>query len=312
MAAAGGLARWTTWGRPFLTDSGGYQVFSFARRGKASIDDQGVRFRDDLAGDLLNIGPQQSMTIQRQLGADIVMVFDECPAATAPRPVIERAVDRTSRWAAESLAVPLQAHQSAFVIVQGGREPDLRQRSLQALVALDAPGYALGGVSVGESRQDVDRVVLDWAGELPAQKPRYVMGVGTPRDLLVGIAAGVDLFDCVLPTRLSRHGSFYDANGQVISITRSRYASDHDLPLVPGCGCAVCARFSRAYLRHLFMRKEITVFAYLAEHNLYSLLALTRRLRQAIIAGEFASLARQLATDWELALLNQWLSTKPT
>lgn len=283
---AGGLHNWSTWQKPFLTDSGGFQVFSFARRGKAKISDLGVEFKDDLAGQKHLIGPRESMNIQKALGADIVMAFDECPPGDAHREIVESAVRRTYNWAKECLDVRLKEHQNLFLIVQGGRFEDLRELSLKQMTELDAPGYALGGVSVGESREEVYKVINLMGRRLPYDKPRYVMGIGTPEDLLVGVSSGVDMFDCVLPTRLARHGSFFGENLKTQSVTQKDFSHDFDSPLVKTCNCPTCKRLSRAYLKHLFLRGEITVYYYLAVHNLHTLLNLTKEMREAILAGE--------------------------
>jgi len=280
---AGGLQKWSKWPGPYLTDSGGFQVFSFARRGKAKIDDSGVTFKDDLEGKTHHMGPTESMKIQKALGADIVMAFDHCPPGNASREEVEIAVERTHEWAKLCLDYELKSHQSLFLIVQGGRFEDLRERSLEQLVSLDSPGYALGGVSVGESREEVDRVVKSMANRLPAHKPRYLMGVGTPRDLLVGVSSGVDMFDCVLPTRLSRHGSYFAESGKVESVTKKSFTEDFENPLVRGCTCPTCQEHSRGYLKHLFQRGELTVYYYLSVHNMHTLLNLTRQMRQAIL-----------------------------
>ncbi|MDX1917953.1 MAG: tRNA guanosine(34) transglycosylase Tgt [Candidatus Caenarcaniphilales bacterium] len=287
--AAGGLHRWSRWDKPFLTDSGGFQVFSFARRGKAKIDDQGVTFKDDLAGNWHRIGPLESMLIQRDLGADIVMAFDHCPPGNASYDEVAFAVERTNLWTKKCFEIELQKHQNLFPIVQGGRYPDLREYSLKQITSLDAPGYALGGVSVGETREEVDKVVKAFGPLLPDYKPRYVMGVGTPHDLITGVNSGIDMFDCVLPTRLARHGSFFGKEGKVESVTQKAFSDEHELPLMPDCHCPTCLVHSRAYLKHLFLRSELTVYYYLSVHNMYTLLNLTRSMRKAILDGSFAS-----------------------
>ncbi|MFN5538978.1 MAG: tRNA guanosine(34) transglycosylase Tgt [Candidatus Melainabacteria bacterium] len=285
--SVGGLQKWSGWQGPYLTDSGGYQVFSFARRGKAKITDKGVTFKDDLAGNTHHIGPTESMNIQKSLGADIVMAFDHCPSGDATREDVDLAVERTFDWAKQCMEVELKSHQNLFLIVQGGRYEDLRERSLEQLISLDSPGYALGGVSVGETREEVDKVVKAHAKFLPKHKPRYLMGVGTPRDLTVGISSGIDMFDCVLPTRLSRHGSFYGETNKVVSVTQKSFTENSEQPLVPGCECTTCKRFSRAYLKHLFLRSELTVYHYLSVHNFHTLIQLTKRMRKAILEDRF-------------------------
>ncbi len=284
---AGGLHAWSKWPKPYLTDSGGFQVFSFARRGKAKIDDSGVTFKDDLAGNTHHIGPKESMQIQRALGADIVMAFDHCPPGNAEKAEVEIAVKRTQAWAEQCLEISLKPHQDLFLIVQGGRHEDLRQESLEGLISLNASGYALGGVSVGESREEVDKVVQSMSKYLPADKPRYLMGVGTPHDLKVAVSSGIDMFDCVLPTRLSRHGSYFAENGKVKSITQKAFTEDLETPLVSDCACSTCQTFSRAYLKHLFLRSELTVYYYLSVHNLHTLINFSKQMRQAILEDRF-------------------------
>ncbi len=279
---AGGLQEWSKWTGPFLTDSGGFQVFSFARRGQAKIDDQGVSFKDDLEGKIHFIGPNESMNIQKRLGADIVMAFDECPAGNADRKTVETAVRRTRDWAEKCTNFPLQKHQNLFLIVQGGKFEDLREKSLEEITKLDAKGYALGGVSVGESREEVEKVISNMTKKLPINKPRYIMGIGMPRDLIVGVLSGADMFDCVLPTRIARHGGYFSEGLRFKSVSQKDFSDDHDNPLVIGCQCPTCKTFTRAYLKHLFLRKEITVYYYLAVHNLFRLLNLTFDMRKAI------------------------------
>ncbi|MDX1919277.1 MAG: tRNA guanosine(34) transglycosylase Tgt [Candidatus Caenarcaniphilales bacterium] len=287
---AGGLQEWSKWPGPYLTDSGGFQVFSFARRGKAKIGDTGVSFKDDLEGKTHFMGPSESMEVQKSLGADIVMAFDHCPPGNAEREEVTVSVERTTEWAKICMEHQLKSHQSLFLIVQGGRFEDLRNRSLDELVAMDALGYALGGVSVGETREEVDKVVQTMAQRLPQNKPRYLMGVGTPRDLKVAIPSGIDMFDCVLPTRLSRHGSFFGPSGRVESVTQKAFTEDFDNPIYPGCRCSTCKRFSRGYLKHLFMRSELTVYHYISIHNFHTLIHLTKQMRQAILEDRLPEL----------------------
>jgi queuine tRNA-ribosyltransferase len=296
---AGGLQEWSKWQGPYLTDSGGFQVFSFAKRGKAAISDTGVSFKDDLEGKTHFMGPDESMQIQKSLGADIVMAFDHCPPGQAERDEVLKSVNRTAEWAEQCMNFKLQSHQSLFLIVQGGRFEDLRERSLEQLTAMNAPGYALGGVSVGESREEVDKVVESMAKRLPKDKPRYLMGVGTPRDLKVAIPAGIDMFDCVLPTRLARHGSFFgpgeQLGGKVESVTQKAFTEDFDNPIYPGCECSTCKRYSRGYLKHLFMRSELAVYHYLSIHNFHVLMHLTRQMRQAILQDRLPELLASIS-----------------
>ncbi|MDJ0625747.1 MAG: tRNA guanosine(34) transglycosylase Tgt [Candidatus Caenarcaniphilales bacterium] len=310
---AGGLHKWSNWSGPFLTDSGGFQVFSFARRGKAKIMDSGVTFKDDLEGKMHFMGPKESMEIQKNLGSDIVMAFDHCPPADATREGIDYSVNLTTEWTKQCMDYELQSHQSLFPIVQGGRFEDLRHKSLKELVKLDAPGYALGGVSVGESREEVDRIVQTMANELPSNKPRYLMGVGTPRDLLMSVTSGMDMFDCILPTRLSRHGSFFRKNPEgwkTESVTQKEFTEDFNNPIMKNCQCPTCSQFSRAYIKHLFKRSEITVYYYIAVHNLYTLINLTKNMRKAILEDRFVEFIKsngilgESSTEKEYNLVN--------
>lgn len=285
---AGGLHRFMNWSGPILTDSGGFQVFSLA--GRRKISEQGVTFQSHLDGRRIFMGPEEAVAIQHNLGSDIMMVFDECPPIPADYDYVLRSVDRTSRWAKRCL----EAHdrpekQALFGIVQGGLYPDLRRRSAEALRELDFPGYAIGGLSVGESRHQM-WTALDYIPDmLPADKPRYLMGVGTPDDLVAGVIRGVDMFDCVAPTRIARHGLAWTSQGDV-SIKRSQYARDFG-PLDPACGCETCQNYSRAYLRHLFKAGEILSARLMSLHNLYYLIDLMSQMRRAIENDTIASWA---------------------
>jgi queuine tRNA-ribosyltransferase len=280
VTALGGLHRMMAWPRPILTDSGGFQVFSLAALGK--IDDDGVTFRSHIDGAALRLTPERSIEIQATLGSDIAMAFDQCPPGDAPRAVIEAAMARTTAWAARSLAAPRAPGQALFGIVQGGIHVDLRRRHLAEIAALDFDGIALGGLSVGEAPAEMYRVLEAFAAELPADKPRYLMGVGTPDDLRQAIACGVDMFDCVMPTRNARNGQLFTSSGKVV-ISNAKYRLDPG-PLDPECPCETCARYSRAYLRHLFMAQEILFMRLASLHNLTHYLRLVRALRAEIVA----------------------------
>ena len=275
----GGLHRFMNWSGPILTDSGGFQAFSM--ESLRSIDDDGVRFRSHLDGSLRTLTPESSMEIQAALGSDVAMVLDECPALPAPREILEAAVARTTRWAGRSR----DAYRGAgvpFGIVQGGPHEDLRERSAREIVALDFPGYAIGGVSVGEPPAAIAAVAATTAERLPADRPRYLMGVGRPEDLVEAVTAGVDLFDCVMPTRNARNGTLFTSEGR-INIKREEYRRD-PRPLDPACACEACREYSRAYLRHLFVSGEILSARLNTIHNLTFYLDLMRRLREAIEA----------------------------
>jgi queuine tRNA-ribosyltransferase len=291
IGAHGGLHRLMNWPRPILTDSGGFQVFSLQTLSK--LTDEGVTFRSPIDGSERHLTPEVSMEIQRTLGSDVVMAFDHCPPGDAARPLVEEAMARTTRWAERCLAVPLTPGQARFGIVQGGVDVELRLRHMAALTALPFDGFALGGFSVGEPIPEMYRVLDAVADRLPAGRPRYLMGVGTPEDLLHAIGAGVDMFDCVLPTRNARNGQLFTSAGKLV-ISHARYRDDL-APLDGACGCETCRGYTRAYLRHLHQCKEI-LFARLATlHNLTFYLQLVRDARRAIFEGrydEFAAATR--------------------
>ncbi len=293
----GGLHRFMGWQRPILTDSGGFQVFSLGQLRK--ISEEGVRFASPVNGDRLFLTPEESMRIQGVLDSDIAMVFDECtPYEVDGTPATrEHAADSmrlSLRWAKRSRAEfdRLDNRNALFGIVQGGMHEDLRDESLAGLLDIGFDGYAIGGLSVGEPKEEMLRVLAHTAPRLPAQRPRYLMGVGTPEDLLAGIAAGIDMFDCVLPTRNARNGWLFTENGD-IKMRNSRYKDD-TRPLDPQCSCYTCRNFSRAYLHHLQRVNEILGARLNTIHNLHFYLELMRRARAAIEAGQFGELATAL------------------
>ena len=286
VADLGGLHGFTGWDRAFLTDSGGYQVFSLAALRK--LDEEGVRFQSHIDGSEHLLSPERSIAVQQNLGADIAMAFDECPPGDAARDVVEAATARTTRWARRSRDAHTRADQWLFGIVQGGVHLDLRAESARALVELDFPGYAVGGLAVGEAKPGRDRVLEEIDALLPADRPRYLMGVGTPEDLIDGVARGIDMFDCVLPTRNARNGQFLTSRGP-LSIKNARFAEDPDPP-DPGCLCYTCRTFSRAYLRHLYMSGEMTAATLNSLHNLHFYLDTMRRIREALVFGTFEKL----------------------
>ncbi|MDD3153443.1 MAG: tRNA guanosine(34) transglycosylase Tgt [Victivallaceae bacterium] len=284
MNLAGGLNGFTGWKKPFLTDSGGFQVFSLANLRKITPD--GVQFASHIDGSRHFLGPRESMAIQRALDSDIVMAFDECTPYPAVRAEAAKSVDLTVRWETMSREQPLNDGQQRFGIVQGSVYEDLRRDCLKRITALDFDGYAIGGVSVGESEPEM-LMVLDWiANELPQEKARYLMGVGTPYQMLEAVARGVDMFDCVMPTRLGRHGTAFLSNGRTLPVKAAKYAADFS-PVEEGCECYCCRNFTRAYLRHLFNVGEILAVMLLSMHNLHVFLNLMARIRHALDEGSF-------------------------
>lgn len=293
---AGGLHKWTNYHKPFLTDSGGFQIFSQSRIDKCKITDQGAEFIDHVTGSKYFISPEDSIRIQNKLGADIIMAFDHCPDGGADIEETREAMKRTQLWAkrchdehAKALANKSRPqNQALFLIVQGGIYKDLREQSVKEITSIDAPGYAIGGVSVGESRDDIDSIVEFTTPLLPENKPRYLMGIGTKEDIVKAIASGIDMFDCVMPTRIARHGAFFDINGSRELIKNSKYTEDFS-PLVEGCNCYACKNHSKAYIRHLFRVHEITAAVLLSIHNLSYLINLTKQIRSEIISGNFSA-----------------------
>lgn len=274
----GGLHAFIGWDRPILTDSGGYQIFSLNLLSKVSED--GVTFQSHLDGSRHFITPERAIEIEEGLGADIIMAFDECLPYPSDYPKTAASLDRTLRWAARSRGARRRSDQSLYGIVQGGFYGDLRRKGVEGLLKIGFDGVAIGGLSVGEPQEEMLRVLEEVVPQIPDSFPRYLMGVGTPQDLVEGVARGIDLFDCVLPTRHARTGSLFTKRGE-IHIKNARYAED-DRPLDPDCGCYACRKFSRAYLRHLFMSKEILAIRLNTLHNLYYYLTLMEGLRRAV------------------------------
>ena len=280
VAALGGLHNFMSWDKPILTDSGGFQVFSLGDIN--SIDDEGVTFKSHIDGSSHRFTPEKSIQIQENLGADIIMAFDEC-AEPYDRAYNEKAMARTHAWAKRCKTAQTRSDQALFGIVQGGIFPDLRAESAKTIAALDFPGNAIGGLSVGETKGEMNEMLEVVNAILPANKPRYLMGVGTPEDIVSGILRGVDIFDCVHPTRLARHKAAFTPTGRM-NVSKAVYAEDPK-PIVEGCECYTCQNFSRAYLRHLINQKEMLAGTLLSIHNLHSLLEITRNIREAILAG---------------------------
>ena len=276
---AGGLHKFMNWDRPILTDSGGFQVFSLSKI--REIEEEGVHFRHHLSGEKLFFSPEKAMQIQNDLGPDIMMVLDECPPYPASYEYMEKSVNRTSRWAERSLkAHQRKDNQALFGIIQGGEYSDLRKQSAQDLLSLDFPGYAIGGLSVGEPKEMMNDVLEVTTPIMPSNKPRYLMGVGSPDSLIDGAIRGIDMFDCVLPTRIARNGTCMTSNGRLV-VRNAKYARDFS-PIDENCSCYTCKNYSRAYVRHLINTNEIFGFRLTTYHNLHFLLELMEQVRTAI------------------------------
>ncbi len=327
----GGLHRFTGWDRALLTDSGGFQVWSLGALRK--ITEEGTQFRSHLDGSLQFLSPEVSMEVQAALGSDIVMAFDECAAGEAPSEVARASMELTARWAKRSRArfdslqtqamntggnpgedtgrtdprEGLSGAQALFGIVQGGAHSELRRESLDRTVEIGFDGYAIGGLSVGEEKDVMWRVVSEIAPELPSERPRYLMGVGTPEDLIEGVARGVDMFDCVLPTRNGRTGQAFTSAGKV-NVKNAQWALD-TRPLDETCGCSVCRRHSRAYLRHLCNAGEMLGSVLLTHHNLAFFLDTMRRVRQSIRSGDFPKFRREFTEGLNANEQNKALSS---
>jgi queuine tRNA-ribosyltransferase len=294
IGAAGGLHRFMNWTRPILTDSGGFQVFSLATIRK--IQAHGVEFRSHLDGSLLFLGPAEAMAIQRALGSDIAMVFDDCPPHTSTPRELRAAVERTIRWAGECRAQPRAHGQLVFGIVQGGVDPAAREQCARALVDLQFDGYAVGGVSVGEPEPEMLRAIELTEPFLPANLARYAMGLGTPAQLVELVARGIDMFDCVLPTRVARNGTAFTRKGS-LSIKAGACKADFR-PIEEGCDCFACRNFTRAYLRHLLNVGEILGLRMLSVHNTRMYLRVMEDVRAALTAGTFAEFRREFAANY--------------
>ncbi|MCK9521727.1 MAG: tRNA guanosine(34) transglycosylase Tgt [Proteobacteria bacterium] len=287
---AGGLARFMAWHGPTLTDSGGFQIFSLSARTK--VTDDGVVFASHIDGQRVHLTPERAIAVQGALGSDIAMVLDECPPGDAPLSAIQRAMERTTRWAERQIDAPRPAGQALFGIVQGGTHTALRRQHLAQIADMPFDGIALGGLSVGEPIPEMYRIFAEIGPHMPAQRPRYVMGVGTPADLLTGIECGIDMFDCVMPTRNARNGQVFVRGGK-LNIKHARFADD-PAPLDPQCQCYTCRTFERRYLRHLFMSQELLIHRLLTLHNLQHYGDMTAQARQAIATGNFAAMKK----DW--------------
>jgi queuine tRNA-ribosyltransferase len=295
IADFGGLHRFMQWDSPILTDSGGFQVFSLESLRK--IDEEGVTFRSHLDGSQHRFTPEHIIAIQEKLGADIIMAFDECPQPDDYDYNVV-ALDRTHRWAERCRTAQSRTDQALYGIVQGGIFADLRARSAQFLTSLDFPGYGIGGLSVGETKAQMHEMLDVLHPILPQDKPRYLMGVGSPEDLFECVARGVDQFDCVLPTRIARNGSVFTHQGRV-NLRNAQFSSDRQ-PIEPACRCYTCRTFSRAYLRHLIVAKETLALRLATLHNLHFMLELMRRIRETILSGDFGSYKDRFLAEYRV------------
>jgi len=290
----GGLHRFMKWPRPMLTDSGGFQVFSLAQTRK--IDDEGVTFKSHIDGSTHYFTPERAIRIQESLGADIIMAFDECSDPN-DHEYSRVAMERTHYWAERCLKAKRRADQALFGIVQGGVNPDLRAASAKFIASLDTPGIAIGGLSVGETKDEMHAMLDVVTPLLPESKPRYLMGVGTPEDLINGVARGIDIFDCVLPTRLARHNSAFSPEGR-LNLMNATFARDAS-PIDETCDCYTCKTFTRAYIRHLIAAKELLAGTLLSIHNLRALIRLMESIRGYIADGSFETRVPELLRQWQ-------------
>lgn len=285
----GGLHQFISWDRALLTDSGGFQVYSLAEKRK--ITEEGAAFQSHLDGSKHLLTPERSIEIQEVLGADVIMAFDECPPALSERSYMEASMARTTRWLHRCAAAWNRQRSSLFGIVQGGLDQELRRRHVEEICAVDLPGYALGGFAVGEEPAQMHAGVAFSAPLLPRDKPRYLMGVGMPLDLVTCVGAGIDMFDCVLPTRSARNSLLFTSEGKLV-IKNARYAKD-PRPLDPKCSCYTCRNFSRAYLRHLFVSQELVAMRLNTLHNLHFFLSLMEQARAAIEADRYGDFLKE-------------------
>lgn len=291
----GGLHRFSSWKKAILTDSGGYQIFSLSKLNK--VTEAGVQFKSHIDGSSHLIGPELSMQIQKSLGSDIVMCFDECPALPASEAKLRSSMELTLRWAKRCADFELATHQQLFGIVQGGLDLALRRECLGRLKEMyDFPGFAIGGLSVGEKNEEMVQLLHTFIPEMPSDKPRYLMGVGKPMDILNAVRCGVDMFDCVLPTRNARNGGVMTKHGP-INIKNEQYKEDL-LPLDPHCGCKICARYTRAYIRHLYTVGEQTAGHMMSYHNLHFYLGMMKDVRVAISVNRFEEYYQQFLNDY--------------
>ena len=296
VAEMGGLHEFMQWPNPMLTDSGGFQVFSLAAIRK--IDADGVTFKSHIDGSTHRFTPESSIQIQEKLGADIIMAFDEC-APPYDENYNKKAIERTHAWLERCMHAKTRSDQALFGIVQGGIFPELRRESARTVSGMDLPGYAIGGLSVGETKAEMHAMIELVNKVLPAEKPRYLMGVGSPEDLINGVLRGIDIFDCVLPTRLARHQSAFTHTGR-INLMNAGFAHDK-APIEEGCDCYTCRTFTRAYLRHLIVAKEMLAATLMSIHNIQFLVNLMKQSRQAIIGGQFSDFAADFLSRYKVS-----------
>ncbi|KTB47734.1 tRNA-guanine transglycosylase [Dehalogenimonas alkenigignens] len=309
----GGIHKFMGWNGALLTDSGGYQVFSLSPLRKMS--DDGVTFRSHIDGSEHFFSPELAIKYQEVFGADIIMALDECPPVEASREVIEAAVERTQAWALRCKSARTRTDQSLFPIVQGGLHADLRRRSAEGLIEADFPGYAIGGLAIGESKEQTAEITAATTEILPIDKPRYLMGVGSPEDIVRGVAAGIDMFDSALPTRVARNGALFTRYGR-IDIANARYEGDKG-PIDNECGCYACQNFSAGYVHHLFRAKELLAYRLATLHNLYFMRRLMTDIRQSILDERYDDFARSFLSDYKptdesvrLSQKRQWLKDR--
>jgi queuine tRNA-ribosyltransferase len=310
---AGGLHRFMAWDRALMTDSGGYQIFSLAKLRKLS--DQGVTFRSHIDGSQHLITPELAIQFQESLGADIILVLDECPALTETMAKVEQATNRTHRWAERCLKTKTRDDQALFAIVQGGLSPELRRKSARFLSSLDFSGYAIGGLSLGEPKALTKTIVTETVALLPEDKPRHLMGVGSPEDIIEGVDRGIDIFDSALPTQVARKGALFTRQGRA-NIRNAGY-SQKEGPFDPDCDCYTCRNFSAAYLHHLFRSRELLAYRLATIHNLHFMTRLMKTIRETILSGDFISfrdnfLAGYQPTDDEVRSIQRekWLKAQ--
>ena len=287
----GGLQKFMGWNKPVATDSGGFQVLSLAKTRK--ILEHGISFQSHLDGSSHLLTPKKAVEIQEYLNSDIMMCLDECPPVEAPKEYIEKAVDLTTKWAKECKESQTDNKKALFGIVQGGIFEDLRQKSMDGLIELDFDGYSIGGLGIGEESEETYKTTEFCLSTLPENKVRYLMGIGKPLDIIEAVAKGVDLFDCVIPTRNARNGNVFTNNGKIV-IKNAQYSDDNS-PLDESCGCYTCQNFSRAYLRHIFLAGELLSHRLLTLHNLYFYAILMERIRESIVLGEFEKLKHEIS-----------------
>lgn len=309
VARFGGLHKFSGWERPILTDSGGFQVFSLGHLRK--ITEEGVAFSSHLDGSKRFLSPEKSIEIQNNLGSDIVMLFDECPPGMSSKEYLIPSIERTARWAKRCIeAHKRPEEQGLFAIVQGGIYEELREKSLESLREMDEhfSGYAMGGLAVGEPREDMYRILEHITPKFPENKPRYLMGVGEPLDMLEAVESGIDMMDCVQPTRIGRHGTVFTKYGRLV-VKNAGYAED-DRPLDEGCSCYVCRNYSRGYIRHLLKAGEILGQRLTTYHNLYFLVQLMKNARKAILEDRFPEFKEEFVKNYTMGNSSEWIKPK--